>query len=115
MAFTSIHLKIPGLDTTVHATFRNQSVTYPACRPSIPTLIRRIEALGYEVFTNPREIGWGEIPQEEWSIVVTIFLGYIDDSRQMLLIVPLPRHRRRLTCSGAILGYYDDEGSSSGR
>ena len=95
--------------------FRNQSVTYPACRPSIRTLIRRIEALGYEVFTIPREIGWGEIPQEDWSIVVTIFLGDIDDSRQLLLIVPLPRRHRRLTRSGAILGSYDNEGSSSGR
>ena len=91
----------------------NQSVTYPACRPSIRTLIRRIEALGYEVFiTYPREIGCGEIPQEDWSIVVTVFLGDIDDSRQLLLIVPLPRRCCRLTRSGAILGSYDDEGSS---
>ena len=96
--------------------FRNQSVTYPACRPSIRTLIRRIEALGYEVFiTFPREIGCGELPHEDWSFVVTIFLGDIDDSHQLLLIVPLPRRRRRLTRSGAILGSYDDEGSSSGR
>ena len=95
--------------------FRNQSVTYPACRPSIRTLIRRIEALGYEVFiTFPNEIGWG-VPEEDWSIVVTVFLGNIIDSRQLLLIVPLPRCRRRLTRSGAILGSYDDEGSSSGR
>ncbi len=71
--------------------------------------------MGYEVFTIPREIGWGEIPQEDWSIVATIFLGDINDSRQLLLIVPLPRRRRRLTRSGAILGSYDDEGSSSGR
>ena len=96
--------------------FRGQHVTYPACRPSIRTLIRRIEALGYEVFiTFPREIGCGEIPQEDWSIVVTVFLGDIDDSRQLLLIVPLPRRRRRLTRSGAILGSYEDGGSSSGR
>ena len=96
--------------------FRNQSVTYPACRPSIRTLICRIEALGYEVFTIfPREIGCGEIPQEDWSIVVSIFRGDIDDSRQLLLIVPLPRRRRRLTRSGAILGSCDDEVSSSGR
>ena len=88
--------------------FRNQSVTYPACRTSLRTLIRRIEALGYEV-------GCGEIPQEDWSTVVTVFLGDIDDSRQLLLIVPLPRRRRRLTRSGAILGSYDNEGSSSGR
>jgi hypothetical protein len=95
--------------------FRNQSVTYPACRPSIRTLIRRIEALGYEVFiTFPNEIGWG-VPEEDWSIVVTVFLGDIIDSRQLLLIVPLPRRRRRLTRSGAILGSYDDEGSSLGR
>ncbi len=93
--------------------FRTQSVTYPACRPSIRTLIRRIEALGYEVFiTFPRVIGCGEIPQEDWSIVVMVFLGDINDSRQLLLIVPLPRRRRRLTRSGAILGSYDDEGSS---
>ncbi len=78
-------------------------------------LIRQIEAFGYKVFTIPREIGWGEIPQEDWSIVVTIFLGNINDSRQLLLIVPLPRRRRRLTRSGAILGSYDNEGSSSGR
>ena len=99
--------------------FRNQSVTYPACRPSIRTLIRRIEALGYEVvIILPRVIGCGAIPQvveEDWSVVVSISLGDIDDSRQLLLIVPLPRRRRRLTRSGAWLGSYDDEGSSSGR
>ena len=96
--------------------FCNQSVTYPACRLSLRTLIRRIEALGYEVFiTFPRVIGCGEIPQEDWSIVVTVFLGDIDDSRQLLLIVPLPRRRRRLTRSGAILGSYNDGDSSSGR
>ena len=92
--------------------FRNQCVTYPACRPSLRTLIRRIEALGYEVFiTFPFEFG----PQEDWSIVVSIFFGDIIDSRQLLLIVPLPRRRRRLTRSGAILGYYDDGGTPSGR
>jgi hypothetical protein len=95
--------------------FCNQCVTYPRRRPSIRTLIRRIEALGYEVFTIPRDFGWGEIPQEDWSIIVSIFLGDIDDSRQLLLIVPLPCRRRWLTRSGAILGSYDDEGSSSGR
>ncbi len=95
--------------------FRNQSITYPACRPSIRTLLRRIAALGYEVFTVfPREIGCGEIPQKDWSIVVSIFLGDIDDSRQLLLIVPLPRRRCRLTRSGAILGSYNDGVSSSG-
>jgi hypothetical protein len=88
--------------------FRNQSVTYPRRRPSIRTPIRRIEALGYEVFSIPQDIGWGDIPQEDWGIVVTIFLGDIDDSRQLLLIVPLPRRRRRLTRSGVILSYYDD-------
>jgi len=93
--------------------FRNQSVTYPACRLSLRTLICRIAALGYKVcITFPRVIGCGEIPQEDWSTVVTVFLGDIDDSRQLLLIVPLPRRRRRLTRSGAILGSYDDEGSS---
>ena len=45
--------------------FCNQRVTYPARRPSIRMLIRRIEALGYEVFTIPREIEWGAIPQED--------------------------------------------------
>ncbi len=88
--------------------FRNQSVTYPRRRPSIRTLIRRIEALGYEVFCIPRDIGWGDIPQEDWGFVVTIFLGDIDDSHQLLLIVPLPRRRRRLTRSGVILGSYED-------
>ncbi len=58
-------------------------------------------------------IGCGEIPREEdWSILVTVFLGDLDDSRQLLLLVPLPRRRRRLTRSGAILGSYNDEGSS---
>ena len=96
--------------------FHTQSVTYPACRPSLRTLIRRIEALGYKVFiTFPRVIGCGEIPQEDWSTVVTVFLGNIDDSRQLLLIVPLPRRRRCLTRSGVILGLYNYEGSSSGR
>ena len=95
--------------------FRNQCVTYPRRRPSIRTLIRHIEALRYEVFTLSWDIGWIEIPQEDWSIVVTIFLGDINNSRQLLLIVPLPCRCRRLTRSGAILGSYDDEGSSSGR
>jgi len=106
-AFVTLHL------------FRNQCVTYPRRRPSIRALIRRIESLGYEVFTIPPDFRWSGIPQEFWSIVVTIFLGDIDDSRQLLLIVPLPRRRRRLTRSGAFLGSYDDEydaeGSSLGR
>ena len=89
--------------------FRNQSVTYPRRRPSIRLLIRRIEALGYEVFCLPLDFGWGDIPQEDWSIVVTIFFGDSDDSRQLLLVVPLPRRRRRLTRSGVILGSYEDE------
>ena len=71
-------------------------------------LIRRIEALGYEVFCIPRDIGWGDIPQEDWGCVFTIFLGDIDDSRQLLLIVPLPCRRCRLTRSGVILRSYDD-------
>jgi adenosyl cobinamide kinase/adenosyl cobinamide phosphate guanylyltransferase len=61
--------------------FRNQSVTYPRRQPSIRTLIRQIEALGYEVFIIPRDIGWGVIPQEDWGTVVLIFIGDIDDSR----------------------------------
>ena len=88
--------------------FRNQSVTYPRFRHSIWTLIRRIEALGYEVFCLPRDIGWGDIPQEDWSCIVSIFLGDIDDSRQLLLIVPLPCRCRRLTPSGVIIGSYDN-------
>ena len=70
-------------------------------------LIHRIEALGYKVFSIPRDIGWG-VPQEDWGIVATIFIGDIDDSRQLLLIVPLPCRRRRLTRSGVILGSYED-------
>ena len=70
-------------------------------------LIHRIEALGYEVFSIPWDIGWG-VPQEDWGIVITIFLGDIDDSRQLLLIIPLPRRRRWLTRSGVILGSYED-------
>ena len=83
--------------------FRNQSVTYPRRRPSIRMLIRRITALGYEVFILPWDTGWGDIPQEDWGIVVSI-----DNSRQLLLIVPLPCRRRRLTRSGVILGCYED-------
>ena len=89
--------------------FRNQRIAYPIRRPSILTLIHRIKALGYEVFSIPRDIGWGEIPQDDWSFVVTIFLGDIDDSRQLLLILPLPCRRRWLTRSGVILGCYEDE------
>ena len=89
--------------------FRNQSVTYPRRRPSLRLLIRRIEALGYEVFiTFPNEVGWG-VREEDWSIVVQVFLGDSIDSRQLLLVVPLPRRRRRLTRSGVILGSYEDE------
>jgi hypothetical protein len=83
--------------------FRNQSVTYPRRRPSIRTLIHRIEALGYKVIILPWDIEWGDIPQEYWGIVVLI-----NDSRQLLLIEPLPRRRCRLTCSGVILGSYED-------
>ena len=83
--------------------FRNQIVTYPRRRPSIRTLIHQIEALGYEVIILPRDIEWGDIPQEYWGIVVSI-----NDSRQLLLIEPLPRRRCRLTCSGVILGSYED-------
>ena len=101
-AFTTLHL------------FRNQCVAYPRRRPSIRALIRRIEALGYEVSAIPPDFRWSEIPQEVFSIVVTIFLGDIDDSRQLLLIVPLPRRRRRLTRSGALLGSYDDEYDAEG-
>ena len=101
-AFVTLHL------------FRNQCVTYPRRRPSIRALIRRIEALGYEVSAIPPDFRWSEIPQEVFSIVVTIFLGDIDDSRQLLLIVPLPRRRRRLTRSGALLGSYDDEYDAEG-
>ena len=92
---------------TLHL-FRNQCVSYPRRRPSIRALIRRIEALGYEVSTLPPDFRWSEIAQEYFSIVTTIFLGDIDDSRQLLLIVPLPRRRRRLTRSGVILGCYKD-------
>ena len=83
--------------------FRNQIGTYPCRRLSIRTLIRQIEALGYEVIILPRDIGWGDIPQEYWGIVISI-----DGSRQLLLIVPLPRRRRRLTRFGVILGCYED-------
>ena len=93
---------------TLHL-FRNQCVSYPRRRPSIRALIRRIEALGYEVSTLPPDFRWSEVAQEYFSIVTTIFLGDIDDSRQLLLIVPLPHRRRRLTRSGAFLAY-DDEG-----
>jgi len=65
--------------------------------------------LGYNVFSIPWDIGWGEIPQDDWTFVFTIFLGNIEDSRQLLLIVPLPRRCRRLTRSGVILGSYEDE------
>ncbi len=110
-AFVTLHL------------FRNQIVTYPRRRPSIRTLIRRIESLGYEVFPIPPDFRWSGTPEEFWSIVATIFLGDIDDSRQLLLIVPLPRRLCRLTRSGAFLAYddegyddeYDAEGPSLGR
>ena len=68
--------------------FRNQSVTYPRRRPSIRLLIRRIEALGYKVFCLPQDIRWGDIPQEDWSIVVKIFFGNSDDSRQLCSSYP---------------------------
>ena len=87
--------------------FCDQSVTYPRRRPSIRTIIRRIEALEYEVIILSRDFEWGDIPQDDWGIVVSI-----DNSRQLLLIVPLPRRRRRLTCSGVILGSYEDGDSS---
>jgi hypothetical protein len=86
--------------------FRGQHVTYPACRPSIRTLTRRIEALGYEVFLVKTPVE--HIPQDDWGCAVTIFLGDADDSRQILYFVPLPRRRRRLTRSGVILGSYEE-------
>ena len=98
---------MPRSFLTLHL-FRNQSVNYPHHRPSIRTLLRRIEALGYEVFCIPRDIGFGGVPQEVWGCVVTIFLGDSDDSRQLLFIVPLPCRHRRLTRSGVITGSYED-------
>ena len=83
--------------------FRNQSIIYPQRRPSIRMLIRQIAALGYEVFILPRDTGWGDVPQEDWGIVISI-----KNSRQLLLIVPLPRRRCQLTHSGVILSCYED-------
>ncbi len=75
--------------------FRNQSVTSPP--------ICWIEALGYQVIIFPRDIEWGGIPQEYRGIVVLI-----DYSHQLLLIEPLPHHRRRLMRSGISRGSYDN-------
>jgi hypothetical protein len=81
--------------------FRNQSVTYPSCRPSIRTLIRRIEALGYEVVILPRDIEWADIPQEYWGVQVTI-------NNTLLFVVPLPCQRHLLTRSGVFFGNYEE-------
>ena len=75
--------------------FHNQSVTSPP--------LCWIEALGYEVIILPRDIEWGDIPQEYSGIVILI-----DCSHQLLLIEPLPCHCCRLMRSGIIRGSYDD-------
>ena len=90
-------------DFTTLFLFRNQCVTFPRRRLSIWTLIRRIEALGYEVVILPRDIEWVNIPQEYWGVAVLIA-----DSRQLLFILTLPCRRRRLTRSGVFLGSYKD-------
>ena len=87
--------------------FLDQSVTYPRCRPITWTLIRRIGGLGYQVIILSWVIEWGDIPQDDWGIVFSI-----NKSRQLLLIVPPPRRRCRLTRSGVILGSYEDGDSS---
>jgi hypothetical protein len=81
--------------------FHNQSVTYPSRRLSIRTLVRRIEALGYEVVILPRDIEWADIPQEYWAVQVTI-------NNTLLFVVPLPRQRCLLTRSGVFFGNYKE-------
>jgi hypothetical protein len=81
--------------------FRNQSVTYPSRRLSIRTLVRRIEALGYEVVILPQDIEWADIPQEYWAVQVTI-------NDTLLFVVPLPHQRRLLTRSGVFFGNYKE-------
>jgi hypothetical protein len=81
--------------------FRNQSVTYPSRRPSIRMLVRRIEALGYEVVILPQDIEWADIPQEYWAVQVTI-------NDTLLFVIPLPRQRCLLTRSGVFFGNYEE-------
>jgi hypothetical protein len=81
--------------------FRNQSITYPSRRPSIWTLVRRIEALGYEVVILPRDIEWADIPQEYWGVQVTM-------NNTLLFVIPFPRRRCLLTHSGVFFGNYKE-------
>ena len=76
---------------------------FPSCRPSIWTLIRRIEALGYEVVILPQDIEWVDIPQEYWE--VTILMA---NRSHLLSIFPLPPRRCWLMRSGVFLGSYED-------
>ncbi len=90
-------------DFTTLFLFRTQCVTCPRHQPSIWTLIRQIEALGYEVVILPREIEWVDIPREYWGVAVSI-----PDSHTLLFIVPLSRRCRRLMRSGIFLSSYED-------
>ena len=81
--------------------FRNQSITYPSRRPSIRMLVRRIEALGFEVVILPRNIEWADIPQEYWGVQITI-------KDTLLFVAPLPSRRCLLTRSGVFFGNYKE-------
>ena len=90
-------------DVTTLFLFRNQCVTFPCHQLSIRTLIRWIEALGYEVTILPRDIEWADIPQDYWGLAVLIA-----NRSHLLFIAPLPRRHCQLTCPGIFLGSYED-------
>ena len=86
--------------------FRNQSVTDPHRQPSIRTLIRQIEALGYKVIIPPWDIEWGDIPQEYWGIVVSIDPAVAHRTPPLPLspVDALRRHSRQLQRRAIFLG-----------
>jgi hypothetical protein len=92
--------------SAVHATASLPCLPHPVPVSQSERCLSPPPAEHPDAYTPDR--GFGDISQEDWGIVILIFIGDIDDSCQLLLIVPLPRRRRRLTRSGVILGCYED-------
>jgi hypothetical protein len=80
---------------------------YPSHQLSIRLLIRRLNALGYEVAILPTDIEWVLVPRKNWGFAITIAGGDNIDNT-LLFIIPLLCRHHLLTCSGAFFGNYKD-------
>ena len=89
----------PLFNTTLFL-FRGESVSYPSVHPSICSLVRWIEALGYvvDVHYAVDVHSFQSFPSNFWGVAVAI----IEDT--ILFIVPLPGCCRLLTRSRDFFG-----------